>query len=361
MAVAGAGLGRTVWRAHRNLVTLSVRNAPLAEVLQTIERQTREKIRLVSVVGDVRVKLSVTDKPLPEVLDLLARQVGARPVTVYAVYDSKPALRRLEAALESGTSLESAGWTNLTQTGELEIGALNPSVFTPAPVANSPTGSVRSRPGGVAFSGADIERRIREQLRAQGQEENQIDPEAMAEAMKNVLGQMSSARASNRVVGASQTLRIRSDKDGHTEIRQERNPGRGRLVAESRLASRVADILPLAATPEDAARAARAARGRWTSLYALEKSPPGMALGGFASPQAMPPGAFNPDTRQFTPGDTNAALLELRGHLANSRDSFQARAEQAARSRKLEEFNHLTPEQRVQRTRERRALSQPHP
>jgi hypothetical protein len=219
VALTGAGLGRTAWRAHRNSVTLHVRNAPLTEVLRKIERQTREKIRLVSVVDDVRVKLSVTDKPLTEVLDLLARQVGARPVTVYAVYDSKPGLRRLESALENGASLESAGWTSLTQTGEPEIGALNRSVFTPAPVANSPAGPVRSRPAGVAFSGADIERRIREQLRAQGQEENQIDPEAMAGAMKNVLGQMSSARASNRVVGASQTLRIRSDKDGHTEIR----------------------------------------------------------------------------------------------------------------------------------------------
>jgi hypothetical protein len=119
--------------------------------------------------------------------------------------------------------------------------------------------------------------------------------------------------------------------------------------------------LPLVATPEDAARAARTARGRWTILYALEKSPPGMALGGFASPQAMPLGAFNPDMRQFTPGDTNAALVELRGHLANSRDSLQARVEQAARNRKLEEFNNLTPEQRVQRARERRALNQPHP
>lgn len=40
VAVAGLWFGRLAWRAHNNLVTLHVRNAPLAEVVRSMERQT---------------------------------------------------------------------------------------------------------------------------------------------------------------------------------------------------------------------------------------------------------------------------------------------------------------------------------
>ena len=45
LAVAGvAWVGRAVYRARKNIVTIDAYNTPLASVIKQIERQTREKI-----------------------------------------------------------------------------------------------------------------------------------------------------------------------------------------------------------------------------------------------------------------------------------------------------------------------------
>jgi hypothetical protein len=55
-------------RAHHNIVTLHVRNMPLAEVLTRLERQTWETIVADSCL-DTKITLSVDDMGLNEVLD----------------------------------------------------------------------------------------------------------------------------------------------------------------------------------------------------------------------------------------------------------------------------------------------------
>jgi hypothetical protein len=111
-AAASIWLGRVVWRAHYDLVTLQVRNTPLAEVIRQIERQTREKVRADKKL-DAKVTLDVKNLPLPRVLDLLSEQAGARWGKTYAVYESDSAVRRLESVLLGSSKLDDAGWTNL--------------------------------------------------------------------------------------------------------------------------------------------------------------------------------------------------------------------------------------------------------
>src|SRR5437899_2018782 len=104
LAAGGLWFGRTAWRAHRQLVTLNVRNAPLTEVLRKIEKETWTKIRAEKGL-DARITLHLTDKPLSDVLDRLAEQAGAHWSKVYAVYDSPRALNALDTALRNDGKL----------------------------------------------------------------------------------------------------------------------------------------------------------------------------------------------------------------------------------------------------------------
>jgi hypothetical protein len=112
--LAGSGMwfARAAWRAHRQIVTLNVRQVPLADVLRKLEWQTRQKIRAERNL-DARITLHVTDKPLAYVLDRLAEQAGAHWSKLYAVYNSPGALKALDGALRADGKIEPAGWTKI--------------------------------------------------------------------------------------------------------------------------------------------------------------------------------------------------------------------------------------------------------
>src|SRR5436190_17414262 len=83
--VAVVILGYAVWvavRAHRNLVTLNVRNMEVREVVKKIERQTWERI---FVHADVqgKVTLNVHNAPLEEVLKIIGDQTFSRSSAIY--------------------------------------------------------------------------------------------------------------------------------------------------------------------------------------------------------------------------------------------------------------------------------------
>jgi len=103
--VATLWAGRVVWGINHQLVTLNVRNIPLAEVLRKVEWQTWKKIRAEKNL-DARITLHLKNKPLSYVLDRLAEQAGARWSTLYAVYDSPRAVKSLDAALRADSKLE---------------------------------------------------------------------------------------------------------------------------------------------------------------------------------------------------------------------------------------------------------------
>src|SRR5277367_4154129 len=99
VAVVAIWFGRLAWRAHRNLVTLHVRNMPLADVVKSMERQTWEKIRFDKSIT-ARISLNVVDAPLSRALDLVADRAGARWQKTFAVGATDLAMAKLEAVLE---------------------------------------------------------------------------------------------------------------------------------------------------------------------------------------------------------------------------------------------------------------------
>src|SRR5438874_5806736 len=125
IAAGGAWGGRLAWRAHRQIVSLHVRNMPLAEVLRKIESQTWKRIDAENGF-DARISLNLRDKPLSYVLDRVAEQAGAQWSTIYAVYDSKRSVVSLESALKGDGKLEPAGWTKIAPDIEmLKMGGLD--------------------------------------------------------------------------------------------------------------------------------------------------------------------------------------------------------------------------------------------
>lgn len=112
LLATGGWIGKTAWRAKRQLVTLDVYQMPLREVLRKVESQTRCKIRAEEKL-DAKITLRVKNHSLTDVLDKIAMQAGARWSTVFAIYNSKPAISSLETALNGDGKVEAAGWTRL--------------------------------------------------------------------------------------------------------------------------------------------------------------------------------------------------------------------------------------------------------
>jgi len=284
--VATLWAGRVVWSINHQLVTLNVRNVPLAEVLRKVEWQTWKKIRAEANLN-ARITLRVKNKPLSYVLDRLAEQAGARWSTLYAVYVSSRAVHSLDAALRANSKIEPAGWTKVAPKppppdemppGGGERVVSNNGVTGPGPMGGQRRMMiVKKGPGGpVMFSGGGD-------------------------------GQMEMWSAEELVMETSLTNRI-----GRTDEPDQ------------------------AATAEAAAEAARKVSGHWTTFLAFRKSTMGVGfrmpsndgLGGPGGHGGSGPGA--PDKPGFDPMK----------HNPNDR------------------FARLTPEQRVERARQRGGFMQ---
>ncbi|MBU6400609.1 MAG: hypothetical protein KGS61_09840 [Verrucomicrobia bacterium] len=242
LAAGGLWIGRAGWRAHRQLVTLDVREVPLAEVLRRIERQTWTKLRAEASL-DTRITLRVTDQPLAYVLDRLAEQAGARWSTLYAVYDSSAALTALDAALRGDGRLEPAGWSRVV-----------PDVPTASGAAAKPGVGPRFEGGGPMM--------------------------LMAHRTPD---------------GAT----IFETADGQTEVWAPQE-----LAMETSLAGHLGRDPNRRATPETAAAIARQVQGDWAAYRVFRKSlmPAGPRGAPPGSPGSTPP-TMNPNDRfaRFTP------------------------------------------------------------
>jgi hypothetical protein len=235
-ALGGLWVGRMAWRAHRQLVTLDVRDMPLAEVLRKVERQTWKKIRAEKAL-DARITLRVTDKPLEYVLDRLGEQAGARWCTLYAVYDSAAALKGLDSALRGDGKLEPAGWTRL------------------APKLSAPNEMPSNEPGLVFHANPNPE-----------------PPGPMPGERKLMMVRRSPDGPVVFSGGAGGQVEMWSPQE---------------LVMQSSLTGRLASDHSQAATAESAAETARKLKARWTTCLALRKSNMGI---GFAGPPPGRPG-----------------------------------------------------------------------
>ncbi|HKQ37663.1 MAG TPA: hypothetical protein VJ063_06260 [Verrucomicrobiae bacterium] len=103
-------------RAHRNLVTLNVRDMEVRKVISKIEWQTRETI-----IPDKNVKgkvtMNVRNVPLETALHIIGEQTESRFSTVYPLYSSSRSMSMLQRTLRGEVEAEFAGWTNLHRRG----------------------------------------------------------------------------------------------------------------------------------------------------------------------------------------------------------------------------------------------------
>jgi len=278
VAAGGWWAGRVGWRVHKQLITLDVRNMPLAEVLSRIEWQTWKKIRAEKTLN-ARITFHVTDKPLQYVLDRIGEQAGARWSKVYAVYESHGGRKALETALAGDGKLEAAGWTKVAPKAadfdQPETGGGGPVIRTAKPDSFPPT----TGPGG--------------------------DPPSEAAGPMGGPGVMMMFR---RDEGGG--VMVSRNASGQTEMWSPEE-----LVMETPLSTRLGTNDEPTPGPQAAEEAAGKVKGKWTTYFAFRKSIMGV---GFAAP-----GSGRPD-----PGSLK--------HDPNDR------------------FARLTPEQRVQRARERR-------
>lgn len=111
--LAGATYGGWLaWLAHRDLVTLNVRNLDVREVVKKIERQTREEIFVDKDVQG-KVTLRVRRMPLRDVLRRVSEQTFARADALYPIYSTPQSLENLRETLRGLREPEAQGWSNL--------------------------------------------------------------------------------------------------------------------------------------------------------------------------------------------------------------------------------------------------------
>lgn len=231
LAVAAVLALGTLWaaratsRAHRQIVTLDVREMPLNDVLKRVQHQTRQTIRAEKAL-DARITLHVKNKPLPEVLDRIAAQAGACWTSLYAVYQSKQHLSALDAALRNDGKYESAGWVKLAPT--------TPDFLPPGPDAAPPpeAGINGPMPGAPGPHGRMIFR---------------ASPDG--------------------------PVMFSGGPDGKREVWSPQE-----LVVEEGLKPKVPDLNIQRASREEAADLARKTGAKWTTLLAFHKTSSGLAF-----------------------------------------------------------------------------------
>lgn len=113
LIIALAWLGHKAWLAHRNLVTLDVREADVRDVLRSCEWQTWETI---VVHKDVKGKVTYTCEkvPLEEVLGVIAEQTSTRISPVYPIYSRGKSFVSLRKLARGDVFRDTAGWTNFS-------------------------------------------------------------------------------------------------------------------------------------------------------------------------------------------------------------------------------------------------------
>ena len=360
----GFWCGRAAWRAHKNLVSLEVRDVPLREVVRQFERQTWETIHLDHRL-DGKVTLCLKEVPLADALGQLAAEVGAQAATIHAVHRSPAALHRLEAALAGGQRIGGAGWTNLA----------------PCLTAGRPMLAATNQ--GLA---ADVGRQVREQLAANGLNqllssgilENALQqaltgtvavlptgavtvamghpqvlvipggvdaaglPDGLSAAVSNLVresfagaksGSVTRTVRQSSMVAPPLVTVTRRGRDGSLESDEPELLAPERIVIELALDQQRTNRAGMSPTQASAQRVAQALHARCTTLYALTQSElPGFLL---RSLRARPP------AQSAGPGAADPAQ-------AAQRLAAEVQREQAERYLKL------TPEQRARRAREQR-------
>jgi hypothetical protein len=354
VSVGLAWVGRSVYRARHNRVTVDVYNAPVADVIKQFERQTRETI-IADKGLDAKVTLALMNEPLDEALDQLARSAGANWSKWYAVHGSERALTRLGTALRHRSKIEEAGWTNIA-----------PHDIAGGPEWHSGPGGPPEAAGNITTSGGqgnvvvtqrkpvmvrldsndvkdgNVEAAIREQLKASGADEATI-AQALAAAPKTPMDVDVDVRAGGG--GNNVVVRAGAPQDRIRMVTRTRDGSGGvveeiwtpeRVVLEQRLQTKLGELSYPEASEAVAREVAEKVKGDLTTLYVLRGSPGGFPFAGRRMREI-----------HHAAGDTTNAI---RGEPPPLPD-----LEAVVRRAEAEDYTRLTPEQRVERAREKKA------
>jgi hypothetical protein len=307
-----AAIGYTswfAWRAHRNLVTLDVRNMEVRQVVKKISWQTWEDI---FVHKDVQgnVTLRVSKMPLEQVLRLVGEQTFSRPSSLYPLYSKGESFTRLKKTLRGEIDPALSGWTNL---------------------------QARGFGGGPPMLGFNAG------FNMPGQPQNQLL------SLNIVAKDLAFATlAFNRFAQA-------------------------RVVPEDGASATVTLSLNKSTVPAAVARLAKAAHFKWTTVYALQggRGPGAFAgAGGFGGPREGGPREFGgardgrdtngPGRRGFGGPEMNEEMRQQRELLeAELRQALPAeerqKMEQAQQEREaqMQAMANMTPEERMQQFAQR--------
>lgn len=292
--------GRKAWRASHDIVSIHVRNEPLAKVIRSLANQARE-----SIIADARldgtVTLDLDSVPLQDALTKIGEQVGAYSSTIHAVHRRQESLTQLSAALFAGARQDPPGWTNI-----------------------APVFPVEEEPGGMPQPDA-----------ANG------PPPALVGAGQLITvdsRQISRRDASGRKVAAEDSapvVRVRrlGMADGQPQVQEEILIPE-RIVLATALAPAMHEDASVLPDVESARRLAKKLRAHCTTLYALRQS-------------AVDSGTL----RQLRSEGRGLPRPEKRGKEQLTRENVAARAEQEARRAQARRYLETTPEQRAREAR----------
>lgn len=365
LAVAGAAwAGRAIYRAKKNIVTIDVYNAPLADVIKQLERQTWETILTRSDL-QTKVTLKVKNVPLTEALDQLGK-AGVNWSKWHAVHDSSRALEKLETALRNRAKLEDAGWTNLAPAdlpGEpsWQAGGSNAGGGGGPAGGVTVTREITGAGGGMTVSGrkpvmikldsndvkgGDVQAALREKMKAAGMDDATIAKAtaAMKEQTMDVdvsvggPGPGANGDVMFKAGGPQPKIRmVTRSRDGSGKMTEEIwSPEH--LVLEQKLSGKLGDGSYSDPGEMAAREVAKKVKGDLTTLYVLSGGPAGFPFAGKTMRRIHAGGGGSTGT--------NSAPSEL---------PPLPDVEAVVRRAEAENYTRLTPEQRVQRAREKQA------
>jgi hypothetical protein len=149
------------YRAHTNLVTLTVRNMDVQRVVSKLEWQTWERIVLSKgVVGNVT--LQVHNVPVDEVLNIVGLQTDSRWTRLYPLYSTSKSLAAFRQVLQGNLPPAGNGWSGLLQMAAWQQAGLGR--FANTLRAENKLVSVRLADKDVAFTALALSRFSRAQV-----------------------------------------------------------------------------------------------------------------------------------------------------------------------------------------------------
>jgi hypothetical protein len=354
ITVIGTFIGRSVWARQHQLVSLHVRNAPLGEVIQMLERQTRQKIAVDRKL-DGLVTLDLSRKPLAATLDRVAEQCGASWRTVHAVYESASALPKLESSLYGDKKLDEVGW-KLIAPGALNGIPIDLPDGKQIVVTNlGPVGTMPAGGGGgpvrviVKHGGDGSAPQVVTEANAGGLPPGAViaTEDAAVDISSNGHGAGAVRLRKQESPAIVRVVRKKGDGPGRTSVEEEIwTPVE--IVLESRLGEQLSNFSG-APTLEAAQEAASEVKGHVKTYYALRKSPFGMGMPRMSLNSGPSKGSriVKSDGGIVQEKSAGTNVIKMGGMPSTSE------LEAAMAQRRNDELGKLTPEQRVQRARDR--------